>query len=59
MDNLRVQTITKGLTNYHFKSYFGLEHNFAPVHADGKPNYEDWQFDRVATDFFNWLKTSK
>lgn len=57
MDNLRLQTIRKGLTNFYFKSYFGLEHSFAPVQEDGKPNYEDWQFDKVAADFFNWLKT--
>lgn len=58
MDNLRLQTIRKGLTNFYFKSYFGLEHSFAPVQEDGKPNYEDWQFDKVAADFFKWLKTN-
>ncbi len=59
MDNLRLQTISKGFTNFHFKSYFGWEHNFFGFNEDGSINYEDYNFDTVATDFFNWLKTQK
>ena len=57
MDNLRLQTITKGLTNFQFKSYFGWEHNFFSLKEDGSINYEDYNFDIVAADFFTWLKT--
>ena len=58
MDNLRLQTITKGLTNFHFKSYFGWEHNFFGFKEDGKINYDDFNWDKVATDFFAWLKAN-
>jgi len=58
MDNLRVQTITRGLNNFHFESYFGWEHNFFGFKEDGSLNYEDYNFDNVATDFFDWLKTN-
>lgn len=59
MDYLRYEAIRLRKDNYHFKAYHGLEHNFAPVQADDTPDYDNMQFDRVATDFFAWLKTNK
>ena len=56
MDYLRVQTIQLKKKNFYFKSYFGLEHNFWGFKEDGTVNHDDYQFDRVANDFFEWLK---
>lgn len=56
MDHLRVQTIREGKENFHFKSYYGWEHNFFGFNEDGSLNYEDYNYDTVATDFFEWLK---
>jgi len=56
IDYLRYETIRLGKENYHFKAYHGLEHSFLKVKADGQVDYEDNHFDKVAADFFNWLK---
>ena len=56
MDHLRVQTIRERKHNFHFKSYYGWEHNFFGFNEDGSINYEDYNYDVVATDFFEWLK---
>lgn len=57
MDQLRIESIRQGLENWNFKSYFGWEHNFFGFNEDGSLNYEDYNYDAVATDFFEWLKT--
>lgn len=58
MDNLRVETIRLKKKNFHFKSYFGWEHNFFGFKEDGSIDYDDHNFDKVAIDFFTWLKTN-
>ncbi|MEM1119459.1 MAG: dienelactone hydrolase family protein [Bacteroidota bacterium] len=58
MDQLRLETIRAKKENYYFKSYFGWEHNFFGFNEDGSLNYEDYNYDKVATDFFKWLKNN-
>jgi len=55
MDYLRIQVIEAQKSNYLFKSYFRLEHNFFGLDKEGRINYEDYRFDKVASDFFEWL----
>lgn len=56
MDQIRVEAIRQHKDNFHFKSYLGLEHNFFKVQEDGTIDYEDYRYDQVASDFFDWLK---
>lgn len=54
-DFMRVDFIRKNKKNFTFKGYIGLEHNFFPLKADNKPNYEVSNWDKVAKDWINWL----
>jgi dienelactone hydrolase len=54
-DLMRVNFIRQGKTNFEFKAYIGVEHNFYPVTADGKPNYDIYNWDKVAGEWLKWL----
>lgn len=54
-DFMRVDFIRKNKNNFTFIGYIGLEHNFFPLKADNKPNYELSNWDKVAKDWINWL----
>lgn len=54
-DYLLVDTIRKNKKNFTFKAYIGTEHNFFPITEDNKPNYEIFNWDKVANDWINWL----
>ena len=58
LDFMRVDFIRKNKSNVTFNAYIGLEHNFFPVHQNGKPNYAIFNWDKVAKDWLNWLKTN-
>jgi len=55
-DLLRVDVIRKGKTNFRFNPYIGTEHNYFPLTKDNKPDYEIFNWDRVANDWLKWLK---
>ena len=54
-DYLRVATITKQKKNFTFKDYVGLDHNFFPLLQNDKPNYDIFNWDKVAEDWRVWL----
>ena len=54
-DYLRLEMIRAGKTNLTFRAYPGLEHNFFGFTA-GQVDQEKWNWDRVARDFFAWMK---
>ncbi len=54
-DYLRVATIAKQKRNFTFKDYVGLDHNFFPLLKDDKPNYDIFNWDKVAEDWRKWL----
>lgn len=59
-DYLRVQAIRYGKTNFSFKSYFGVEHNFFPVNKKGEINYDVFNWDKVVIkDWKEWLQSTK
>lgn len=55
-DYLRLEAVRAGKTNLTFQAYPGLEHNFAGL-TNGQVDYDKWHWDRVARDFFAWMKT--
>lgn len=55
-DFMRVDFIRKGKTNFQFNPYIGTDHNYFPLLSDGKPNYEIFNWDKVADDWLTWLK---
>jgi hypothetical protein len=55
-DYLRVETIRQKLSNFTFKAYIGLEHNFFPVDKNGSINYEIDGWDKVGLDIYRWLR---
>lgn len=54
-DFMRVNFIQQGKINFTFQSYVGTEHNFFPLTADNKPNYDIFNWDQVANDWLKWL----
>ncbi|RYY56544.1 MAG: hypothetical protein EOO09_06280 [Chitinophagaceae bacterium] len=58
MDYLRLEAIRLRKTNFTFRDYFGLDHNFFPVKPDGSSDYNVFNWDRVAGDWRKWLQTS-
>lgn len=53
-DYLRIEMIRQHKTNFTFKAYIGLEHNFFEVSATGQIDYDKFNWDRVASDWLNW-----
>lgn len=54
-DFLHVETIRQEKRNFTFKAYVGTEHNFFPLTEDNKPNYDIFNWDKVAGDWLKWL----
>lgn len=55
-DYLRVTMIRLKKSNFTFKAYFGVEHNFFPLKANGETNFDIFNWDKVADDWRSWLK---
>jgi len=55
-DYFRVKIIEQKKTNFTFKGYIGVEHNFFPLKANGETNYDIFNWDKVADDWRSWLK---
>lgn len=56
-DLLRIETIRQNKNNFSFKAYIGTDHNFFPLNENGTPNYDKFNWDNVAKDWLNWLKS--
>ncbi len=55
IDFLRVDTIRQHKNNFTFKAYIGTEHNYFPLTENNKPNYDIFNWDKVANDWLKWL----
>jgi dienelactone hydrolase len=55
-DYLRAEMIRRKKTNFTFNAYFGTEHNYFGVKPGGQPDYDQFNWDRVAMDWLKWLK---
>ena len=54
-DLLRVNTIRQNKSNFTFKAYIGTDHNFFPLTNDNQPDYNIFNWDKVANDWLKWL----
>lgn len=54
-DFLQLEMIRLHKSNFTFKSYLGLDHNYFPFKADGSVNYDIFNWDKVALDWQDWL----
>jgi dienelactone hydrolase len=54
-DYLRLETIRKGKSNFTFKPYIGVEHNYFGFDKDGKVDHDKFGWDQVAQDWQTWL----
>ncbi|MCL2289619.1 MAG: dienelactone hydrolase family protein [Bacteroidetes bacterium] len=54
-DFLHVETIRQGKKNFTFKAYIGTDHNFYPLTEDNKPNFDIYNWGKVADDWLEWL----
>ena len=54
-DLLRVITIRQNKSNFSFKAYIGTDHNFFPLKNDNQPDYNTYNWDKVAIDWLRWL----
>jgi dienelactone hydrolase len=55
-DYLQVEMIRQKRNNFTFKTYVGLDHNYFGFKQNGEINYDDFNWDKVALDWYNWLK---
>ena len=53
-DYLRIEMIRQQKKNFTYKAYIGLEHNFFPITATGQPNYDIFNWDKVANEWWKW-----
>ncbi|MCC6288008.1 MAG: alpha/beta hydrolase [Chitinophagaceae bacterium] len=59
VDYFRLETIRLAKTNFTFKDYIGVEHNFFPLKENGEINYDVYNWDKVANDWGMWLKKNQ
>ncbi|MGK4567895.1 alpha/beta hydrolase family protein [Flavobacterium sp. 3HN19-14] len=57
-DLFRIEAIREKKSNFTFIDYPNLDHNFFPVNEERKPNYEIYNWDKVAKDWLIWLEDS-
>lgn len=55
-DLMRIEFIRQDKQNIQFKAYPGTEHNYFPLKESGKPDYDQFNWDKVAKDWSDWLK---
>lgn len=55
-DYLRAEMMRRKKTNFTFKAYFGTEHNYFGIKPGGQPDYDQFNWDRVAMDWLGWLQ---
>jgi dienelactone hydrolase len=53
-DYLRAEMIRQNKTNFTFKAYIGLEHNFFPMTETGQIDYDKFNWDKVANEWWKW-----
>jgi len=58
-DLFQIEMIREKKNNFTFKTYANLEHNFFPVKADRKPDFDVHNWDKVAEGWLAWLMTNQ
>ncbi|GAA4443384.1 dienelactone hydrolase family protein [Ravibacter arvi] len=57
-DLLRVEVMKKGKRNFTFKPCINCEHNFFPVYSDGTVDHSQFNWDKVARFWGEWIAQS-
>lgn len=57
-DYFRVDCILHNRNNFQFNAYIGTEHNFFTLNADNTPNFDIYNWDKVANDWLKWLNSN-
>ncbi|MBC9930917.1 alpha/beta hydrolase [Chitinophaga qingshengii] len=57
LDMFRLEMIRQHKRNFFFREYIGTEHNYFPLKPDGEPDYNVFNWDKVAEDWRQWLST--
>ena len=57
VDYLRADFIRKNKTNTQFKAYIGTEHNYFPMNENHEIDYGQFNWDKVAGEWLDWLNT--
>ncbi|MGI8580787.1 MAG: dienelactone hydrolase family protein [Chitinophagaceae bacterium] len=55
IDYLRIEIIRLKKQNFTFIPYLGVEHNFFKFKSTGKIDYDKFNWDKVALDWYHWL----
>lgn len=55
-DHLRIEMIRTRKSNFTFKSYIGLDHNYFLLNEKGSPDYDQYFWNNVASDWLHWLR---
>jgi dienelactone hydrolase len=55
-DYLQIEMIRQKRKNFTFKAYVGLDHNYFGFKPNGEINYDDFNWDKVALDWYNWTQ---
>ncbi len=55
-DFLRVEMLRQHKKNFTYNAYIGLDHNFFPITKEGQPNYDIFNWDKVANDWRKWAR---
>ncbi|MBL7897386.1 MAG: hypothetical protein JNJ99_02540 [Crocinitomicaceae bacterium] len=55
LDYVRIWAVQNNATNFEFREYKNLDHNFFKVNADGSIDYENFNWDQVAEHWLSWL----
>lgn len=55
-DLFQIEAIRERKQNLFFKGYLNLEHNYFPLDKDGTVNQEVYNWDRIASDWLDWLE---
>lgn len=58
-DLFQIESIRERKQNLAFKSYLNLEHNYFPINKNGTVNQEVYNWDKIASDWLDWLKSTK
>lgn len=56
-DFLQIEMIRQKKKNFTFQAYVGLDHNFFGIKNNGETDYEDFNWDKVALDWYNWIQS--
>ncbi|NLR64212.1 hypothetical protein HGH92_07830 [Chitinophaga varians] len=59
LDMFRIDMVRRHKQNFNYREYIGTEHNYFPLKPNGEPDYDVFNWDKVAEDWRQWLLTQR